>query len=155
VFISGTIRVSRFDGAGGYRSGRTPRSSGAPSPHATPWLRTTGPRRPHDDTLIASSNTAVSTDPIQRTLGREETDALAIALTRLDADDRELLLADEVTGTPPITLASERGTSVRAISMRLARARAALRVEFVPFGCGLIIELGARLWGHDVGMARA
>ena len=69
--------------------------------------------------------------PEQRTLEREETDALAIALTRLDADDRELLLADEVTETPPITLASERGTSVRAISMRLARARAALRVEFV------------------------
>lgn len=69
--------------------------------------------------------------PEQVTLEREETDALALALDRLDAHDRELLIAHESDGTPLDELAARHHTTPRAIAMRLARARAVLRVEFV------------------------
>lgn len=65
------------------------------------------------------------------TLEREETDALAVALSRLDADERALLVRHEANGEPVNALADDLETSAGAIKMRLARARAALRVEFV------------------------
>lgn len=69
--------------------------------------------------------------PEQLSLEREETDALAVALDRLDDHDRQLLVAHESEGTPLAQLAADHHTTDRAISMRLARARAVLRVEFV------------------------
>jgi RNA polymerase sigma factor (sigma-70 family) len=69
--------------------------------------------------------------PEQLTLEREETDALAAALDRLDDHDRQLLVAHESDGVPLDELAARHDTTPRAISMRLARARAVMRVEFV------------------------
>lgn len=69
--------------------------------------------------------------PEQLVLEREETDALAVALDRLDADDRDLLLRHEVDGVDLATLAAEADTTPGAVAMRLDRARAVVRVEFV------------------------
>jgi RNA polymerase sigma factor (sigma-70 family) len=69
--------------------------------------------------------------PEQLTLEREETDALVVALERIDADDRDLLLRHEADGTDLATLADQAHVTSGAIGMRLARARAALRLEFL------------------------
>jgi len=69
--------------------------------------------------------------PEQLTLEREETDALAAALERLDREDRALLVRHESEGVPTDVLAAEAGVSKGAVAMRLARARATLRLEFV------------------------
>ncbi len=69
--------------------------------------------------------------PEELTLQREETDALATALTRLDATDRALLLAHEVDGIDTAALSDTHDTTPGAIAVRLARARARLRVEFL------------------------
>jgi RNA polymerase sigma factor (sigma-70 family) len=69
--------------------------------------------------------------PEALTLEREETDALTVALQKLDAPDRELLLRHEAEGVSTDTLASETGSTKGAIAMRLARARATLRLEFL------------------------
>ena len=52
-------------------------------------------------------------------------------MTRLDPGERDLLLRHEVTGTDLATLAGEADVSRGAIAMRLARARANLRLEFL------------------------
>jgi RNA polymerase sigma factor (sigma-70 family) len=72
-----------------------------------------------------------STDPEQRTIDKEETEALASALTHIDPDERDLLVRHEVSGTDLATLADEAQVSRGAIAMRLARARANLRLEFL------------------------
>lgn len=69
--------------------------------------------------------------PEQLTLEQEETDALATALQHLAADERDLLLRHEAGGTSLEALAEETGISSGAIGMRLARARATLRLEFL------------------------
>ena len=69
--------------------------------------------------------------PEQLVLDNEETDAMAAALDRLDADARELLLRHEAEGIDLATLAEEAHVSTGAIAMRLARARAELRLEFL------------------------
>ena len=69
--------------------------------------------------------------PEQRTLDREETDAVAAALERLDPGDRQLLLRHESDGTDLATLAEEAKVTSGAMAMRLARARAHLRLEFL------------------------
>ena len=69
--------------------------------------------------------------PEERSLEREETDALASALDRLDPADRKLLLDHEVGDEPLATLAGETGTTTGAVAMRLDRVRALLRLEFV------------------------
>lgn len=56
---------------------------------------------------------------------------MARALDALDAADRQLLLDHEVNETSIATLAVRDQTSHGAVAMRLARARAALRVEFL------------------------
>ena len=65
------------------------------------------------------------------TLEREENNALARALGALEATDRQLLLDHEVNDMSIGVLADRDQTSHGAIAMRLARARAALRVEFL------------------------
>jgi hypothetical protein len=64
-------------------------------------------------------------------LEREESDALAQALQHLDAADRDLLLRHEAHGASTETLAAEHATTSGAVAMRLARARATLRLEFL------------------------
>ncbi len=65
------------------------------------------------------------------TLEREETDALAQALDTLADGDRRLLLDHEVDGVGVAELADRHAASSGAIAMRLARARAVLRLEFL------------------------
>lgn len=69
--------------------------------------------------------------PEELSLEREETAALAEALQRLGDEDRRLLVRHEADGTSIDTLAAEDASSRGAIAMRLARARALLRVEFL------------------------
>ena len=85
-------------------------------------------QRRHQHRLVEHDG---ATDPEQRTIENEETAALASALTRLDPGERDLLLRHEVTGTDLATLAGEADVSRGAIAMRLARARANLRLEFL------------------------
>jgi RNA polymerase sigma factor (sigma-70 family) len=70
-------------------------------------------------------------DPEQHSIDNEETAALATALDRLDPGERDLLVRHEVTGTDLATLAGESDLTRGAIAMRLARARANLRLEFL------------------------
>ena len=72
-----------------------------------------------------------SDDPAQATLDREESDAVTSALSQLDPADRDLLMRHEVSGTDLATLAGEANVTSGAIAMRLARARANLRLEFL------------------------
>jgi hypothetical protein len=67
----------------------------------------------------------------QLTLEREETDALAAALEMLDPEDRALRVRHESDGVSTEVLASDAGVSRGVVVMRLARARATLRLEFV------------------------
>jgi RNA polymerase sigma factor (sigma-70 family) len=71
------------------------------------------------------------TGPEELTLQREESDALAQALQQLDAADRDLLVRHEAHGDSTEVLAAEHATTSGAIAMRLARARATLRLEFL------------------------
>jgi RNA polymerase sigma factor (sigma-70 family) len=70
-------------------------------------------------------------DPEQRILQQEETDAMAAAMSRIDPEERKLLVRHEVGGTDLATLAGEADVSSGAIARRLARARANLRLEFL------------------------
>ena len=70
-------------------------------------------------------------DPAQVTVDKEETDALTSALSQLPTIERDLLVRHEVGGTDLATLAGEANVSSGAIAMRLARARASLRLEFL------------------------
>jgi RNA polymerase sigma factor (sigma-70 family) len=72
-----------------------------------------------------------SDDPAQVTLDKEESDAMTSALSQLDPADRDLLMRHEVSGTDLATLAGEANVTSGAIAMRLARARANLRLEFL------------------------
>ncbi len=72
-----------------------------------------------------------SDDPAQATLDREESDAMTSALSQLDPAERDLLMRHEVSGTDLTTLAGEANVTSGAIAMRLARARANLRLEFL------------------------
>jgi RNA polymerase sigma factor (sigma-70 family) len=72
-----------------------------------------------------------SDDPAQATLDREESEAMTSALGQLDPAERDLLMRHEVSGTDLATLADEANVTSGAIAMRLARARANLRLEFL------------------------
>ncbi len=69
--------------------------------------------------------------PDEGALAAEEADALRLALTRVSPEARRLLDAHHVAGTPTGDLASGLGVSGLAVRLRLARARAELRVEYV------------------------
>ena len=70
-------------------------------------------------------------DPEQRTLDSEQRAALSMAMDRVDPLERDLLVRHELGGTDLATLADEAGVSRGAIAMRLARARANLRLEYL------------------------
>lgn len=88
-------------------------------------------RSVHDRHLHRLVQYDSATDPEQRTIDNEESEALASAMTRIDPVERELLVRHEVSGTDLATLADEANVSRGAIAMRLARARANLRLEFL------------------------
>jgi RNA polymerase sigma factor (sigma-70 family) len=83
----------------------------------------------HAHRLTELSHHAV--DPEQRTLDNEERVALSTAMDRVDPGERDLLVRHELNGTDLATLADEAGVSRGAIAMRLARARANLRLEYL------------------------
>lgn len=88
-------------------------------------------RSVHDRHLHRLLEDDAGADPERRLLEREETDALAAAMSRIDPDERNLLVRHEVGGTDLATLAAEADVSSGAIARRLARARANLRLEFL------------------------
>jgi RNA polymerase sigma factor (sigma-70 family) len=94
----------------------------------TSHFRRQSVQRRHEHLLVEPDG---ATDPEQRTIDNEESAALASALTRDDPGERDLLFRHEVAGTDLATLAGEADVSSGAIAMRLARARANLRLEFL------------------------
>ncbi|MDQ3979761.1 MAG: sigma-70 family RNA polymerase sigma factor [Actinomycetota bacterium] len=70
-------------------------------------------------------------DPEERALQEEERRAVTAALERLPLTDRESLLAHDIEGVQARALAERLGTTPRAVSVRLSRARARLRVEYL------------------------
>jgi RNA polymerase sigma factor (sigma-70 family) len=69
--------------------------------------------------------------PDEDVLRREEHAALAAALAALPPRDRALLTARDVAGHTPAALARQAGISPPALAVRLSRARARLRVEYI------------------------
>jgi RNA polymerase sigma factor (sigma-70 family) len=74
---------------------------------------------------------AAASGPEEATLLREETDAMTNALDRLPPADRSLLIAHDADGAELDTLARAAGTNRNALAVRLARARAVLRLEYL------------------------
>ncbi len=70
-------------------------------------------------------------DPGERALREEERRAVAAALEQLPAEDREALLAHDADGIETKALAERAGTTPGAVAVRLSRARARLRVEYL------------------------
>lgn len=70
-------------------------------------------------------------DPQERVLQEEERRAVAVALGRLPAGERESLIAHDVEGLATRVLADRTGTTPGAVAVKLARARARLRVEYL------------------------
>jgi RNA polymerase sigma factor (sigma-70 family) len=69
--------------------------------------------------------------PEDAVLDREESEAVAAALTRLSDRDRDTLLAHDVHGRATASLAGELHTSAGAVAAQLKRTRARLRVEYL------------------------
>jgi RNA polymerase sigma factor (sigma-70 family) len=61
----------------------------------------------------------------------EEHEAMATALAKIDARDRDLLLAHEVVGERTQDLADGAGSTAGAVAAQLKRTRAKLRVEYL------------------------
>lgn len=70
-------------------------------------------------------------DPADRASEHEERRALTDALGQLPPLERESLIAHHVEGVDTATIGRQQGGSARAVSVRLARARARLRVEYL------------------------
>jgi RNA polymerase sigma factor (sigma-70 family) len=69
--------------------------------------------------------------PDEVTLRREEDEAIGAALASLSERDRHTLIAHEVEGVSTADLAAEQHSTPGAIAVRLARARATLRVDWL------------------------
>jgi len=69
--------------------------------------------------------------PDAELLSGEERSAVDEALARLSGQDREMLLAHEVSGQDTRTLASRSGSTAGAVAAQLNRTRARLRVEYL------------------------
>lgn len=87
------------------------------------------------DTTQRNLHRVVDLLPVDRpedaVLGREAGDAVAAALTRLPARDRDALVAHDVEGRDLATLARELSTTPGALAAQLKRTRARLRVEYL------------------------
>lgn len=64
-------------------------------------------------------------------IGTEQAEAMSRALARLSEDERDLLLAHEVTGQDTRSLAEAADSTAGAVAARLKRIRARLRVEYL------------------------
>jgi serine/threonine-protein kinase RsbT len=73
----------------------------------------------------------VSDRPGDRLLRQEDRIAVLTGLSRLSADERDLLLAHEVNGESTASLAESRNSTPGAVAAQLARIRARLRVEYL------------------------
>jgi serine/threonine-protein kinase RsbT len=69
--------------------------------------------------------------PATDVLREEERALVGIALARLSAGDRDVLVAHEVNGQDTLTMAAVRGSTPGAVAAKLSRARASLRVEYL------------------------
>lgn len=70
-------------------------------------------------------------DPAERVTEDEDRRALEAALAQLPPGDRDSLIAHHLEGVDTATLGEQHGGSARAVSVRLVRARARLRVEYL------------------------
>ena len=70
-------------------------------------------------------------DPEEQAMEAEDRRVLAAALDQLSPADREALVAHDVEGVATAALAARLGTSPGAVTVRLVRARARLRVEYL------------------------
>ncbi len=75
--------------------------------------------------------------PEDAAVADEERRALRSALRQLSQDERSSLLARDVEGRDNVSLARELHTTPGALSLRLYRARAKLRVEYLLALCGV------------------
>ncbi|CAN5741009.1 hypothetical protein BH18ACT15_BH18ACT15_14790 [soil metagenome] len=69
--------------------------------------------------------------PEEGVINEEERRALAQALGRLSPRDRDMVVAHEVGGVDTATLARDLASTPGSVAVRLARARAKLRVEYL------------------------
>lgn len=69
--------------------------------------------------------------PEDEAVRKEEAAAVATALARLPSSERDTVVAHEVGGVDTATLARELDSSPGGVAVKLARARAKLRVEYV------------------------
>ncbi|CAN5625292.1 hypothetical protein BH24ACT26_BH24ACT26_21070 [soil metagenome] len=69
--------------------------------------------------------------PEEKTLEREERQAVGAALRRLPERDRAAVVAHELEGTDTATLARALDSTPGGVAVRLARARSKLRVEYL------------------------
>jgi RNA polymerase sigma factor (sigma-70 family) len=69
--------------------------------------------------------------PEEGVINEEERRAMTLALGRLSERDREMVVAHEVKGVDTATLARELESTPGSIAVRLSRARAKLRVEYL------------------------
>ena len=74
---------------------------------------------------------AASDLPEDELVRGDERESMSHAITRLNERDREVLISHEVHDVSTKALASGAGTSAGAIAVRLAAARAKLRLEYV------------------------
>jgi serine/threonine-protein kinase RsbT len=91
------------------------------------WRKADTGRR-HEHRLVDGNGAA---DPQEVTVQNEETEAIRAALDRLSSNERQVLVAHEVTGRTTSALADEIGSTPGAVAARLNRSRAKLRVEYL------------------------
>jgi serine/threonine-protein kinase RsbT len=94
---------------------------------ATMW-RDTDRRQRNQHRMVDLSVPEAPDEPL---LAGEEQAAIAEALGRLDARDRQTLLAHEVAGQDTRSLAARTGSTSGAVAAQLNRTRARLRVEYL------------------------
>ena len=94
---------------------------------ATMW-RNDGRR---DRNLHKVVDLGVPEEPAEALLAAEEQAAIAQALDRLEARERDTLLAHEVAGQDTRSLAARTGSTAGAVAAQLNRTRARLRVEYL------------------------
>jgi RNA polymerase sigma factor (sigma-70 family) len=85
-------------------------------------------RRRHSHRLVDPREPVRPEDEAVR---KEEAAAVATALARLPSSDRDTVVAHEVGGVDTATLARRLDSSPGGVAVKLARARAKLRVEYV------------------------
>jgi serine/threonine-protein kinase RsbT len=94
---------------------------------ASLWRERDRERRHQHRVLDLDLSEPADTDVI----AEEDRSAMAEALTRLPARERDVLVAHEVSGADTRSLADELGSTAGAVAAQLNRSRARLRVEYL------------------------